>query len=53
MKKKAKPEKTFLLIDPDTWEIAGKITRRELIKIVGAGNVPQLQKLGRFLLAEE
>lgn len=29
---KTKPEKVYQLVDPDTWEVVGEITRKELVK---------------------
>lgn len=29
---KSKPDKAYQLVDPDTWEVVGEITRKELVE---------------------
>lgn len=50
---KPKPEKVYQLVDPDTWEVVGEITRKELVKKYGAGNQGTITKVGRLLLADK
>lgn len=50
---KTKPEKVYQLVDPDTWEVVGEITRKELVKKYGAGNQGTITKVGRLLLADK
>lgn len=50
---KTKPEKVYQLVDPDTWEVVGEITRKELVKKYGAGNKGTITKVGRLLLADK
>ena len=50
---KTKPEKVYQLVDPDTWEVVGEITRKELVKKYGAGNQGTIQRVGRLLLADK
>lgn len=50
---KTKPEKVYQLVDPDTWEVVGEITRKELVKKYGAGNQAAITKVGRLLLADK
>lgn len=50
---KTKPEKAYQLVDPDTWEVVGEITRKELVKKYGAGNRAAITKVGRLLLADK
>ena len=50
---KTKTEKIYQLVDPDTWEIVGEITRKELVKKYGAGNKGAITKGGSLLLAEK
>ena len=50
---KTKPEKVYQLVDPDTWEVVGEITRKELVKKYGAGTYGTITKVGRLLLATD
>lgn len=50
---KTKPEKIYQLVDPDTWEVVGEITRKELVKKYGAGNQGTIQRVGRLMLADK
>lgn len=50
---KSKPDKVYQLVDPDTWEVVGEITRKELVEKYGAGNQAAIQKVGRLLLADK
>lgn len=50
---KTKPEKVYQLVDPDTWEVVGEITRKELVKKYGAGTYDTITKVGRLLLADK
>ena len=50
---KTKPEKVYQLVDPDTWEVVGEITRKELVQKYGAGNQGTITKVGRLLLADK
>lgn len=50
---KNKPDKVYQLVDPDTWEVVGEITRKELVEKYGAGNQGTIQRVGRLLLADK
>lgn len=50
---KTKPEKVYQLVDPDTWEIVGEITRKELVEKYGEGTYGTITKVGRLLLADK
>lgn len=50
---KTKSEKVYQLVDPDTWEVVGEITRKELVEKYGAGNQGTITKVGRLLLADK
>ena len=50
---KTKLEKVYQLVDPDTWEVVGEITRKELVEKYGAGNQGTITKVGRLLLADK
>lgn len=50
---KTKPEKVYQLVDPDTWEVVGEITRKELVKKYGEGTYGTITRVGRLLLADK
>ena len=50
---KNKPDKVYQLVDPDTWEVVGEITRKELVEKYGAGNQGTIQRVGRLLIADK
>lgn len=49
---KTKPEKVYQLVDPDTWEVVGEITRKELAKKYGVGTYGTITKVGRLLATD-
>lgn len=46
-------EKKYQLIDPDTWEVVGEITQKELAKRFGWNKCHTAAKIGRLLIADE
>ena len=50
---KSKPDKVYQLVDPDTWEVVGEITRKELVEKYGYSKGGTVNKIGRLLIADK